>query len=100
MYQLDQFRDFNVDTGQLDELVELAAFGRQLRAEYETLQLDIPEWASTQLEALRREIRTRSEDARLARIREIDSRIDSLKSSEEKKSELLKERERLVGKAT
>jgi len=97
--QLNELRTFNTDGADLDELVELAIFGRNLRAEYEALQLEVPTWLNEQLEAIRREVRVRNEDARLKRIREIDSRIDALKSADERRSELLKEREKLVGTA-
>ena len=99
MSQLSEFQTFNVDAGQLDELVELASYGRVLRAEYEALQLEVPPWVNDQLESIRREVRVRNEDARLKRIREIDSRIDALKSADERRAELLKEREKLVGTA-
>jgi len=96
MSQLSEFQTFNVDAGELDELVELASYGRVLRAEYEALQLEVPTWVNDQLEAIRREVRVRNEDKRLARIREIKSRIDALKSADEKRTELQKELEQLT----
>ncbi len=93
---LDQFQNFDINRSSLEELVALAQFGRALRAEYEALKLDEPEWVGVQLNTLRREINVRSQDAREARIREIDSRLAALKTPDEKKAELLKERERLL----
>jgi len=100
MSQLDKFMNFSVDGATFDELVELSAFARQLRSEYETLRLDEPEWVSIQTSTIRREIGVRGEDARQARIREINSRLASLKTNEEKKTDLLRELERLSGKTS
>jgi hypothetical protein len=91
MHQLDQFRNFNVDGLDIDELVALSLFGRQIRAEYESLQLEEPEWVDIQLKALRREIHTRNAQNLEARRREITLRLDSLKTPGQKKQELLRE---------
>ncbi|SRR6266404_467388 len=92
MHQLDQFRNFNVDGLDIDELVTLSLFGRQIRAEYESLQIEEPEWVDIQLKALRREIHVRNANNLEARRREIDARLDALKSPGQRKTELLNER--------
>lgn len=92
MSQLDQFRSFSADSLNIDELVSLSLFGRQLRAEYEALQLEEPEWVDVQLKSLRREIHARNADSLEARRREINARLESLKTPGQRKSELLKER--------
>ena len=79
----------------LDDLVSLAAFGRQLRAEYEFHNLEEPDWLEVQIKSLRREINSRSVDKLEARSREITARLDSLKTPTEKKAELLKEKAKL-----
>lgn len=99
MSQLNQFRSFNVEVGDIDELIALSAFGNQLREEYKRLNLEEPEWLNDQLKAVTREVHKRTEDAREARVREIDARIDALATPEEKREKLRKERERLVGSA-
>lgn len=93
MHQLEQFRNFNVDGLDIDELVALSLFGRQLRAEYEAVQIEEPEWVDVQLKALRREIHVRNANNLEARRREIDARLDALKTPGQRKTELLKERE-------
>jgi len=95
MHQLHEFRNFNVDGSDIDELVALSLFGRQLRAEYEALQLEEPEWVGIQTKALRREIHSRSKELLEARDREISSRLDALKSPGEKREELIKEQEKI-----
>jgi hypothetical protein len=94
---LHQFKTFNKDSEDIDTLVALAAFGSMIRKEYETLNVDEPEYVDVQLKSLRRTINARNADRKAARLREIDSRLDSLKTSAEKKAELMKERKELAG---
>jgi hypothetical protein len=95
MSQLSQFQSFNVDQTSLDELVALSLFGRQLRSEYEALQLEEPEWVDIQIKTLKREIHARNADSLEARRRDVNARLESLKSPGEKRQELLKEKAKL-----
>jgi DNA repair ATPase RecN len=88
---LNQFKNFVSDRLDIDELIELTAFGKMLRAEYEAHQLEEPEFVDSQLKALKREIFARNADRLEARKREIRSRLDSLKTPTQRKSELEKE---------
>jgi hypothetical protein len=92
MHQLDQLKNFNVDGLDMEELVALSLLGRQIRAEYEALQIEEPAWVDVQIKALRREIHVRNANALESRRREIDLRLDSLKTPGQKKQELLNER--------
>jgi phosphoenolpyruvate synthase/pyruvate phosphate dikinase len=92
---LHQFKNFNANALDIDELVFLAAFGKLLRAEYEAHQLEEPDFIDIQLKALKREIFTRNADRLESRKREINLRLESLKTPTEKKAELLKEKARI-----
>lgn len=92
---LQQLKNFVADRLDLDDLVALAAFGRQLRSEYESHALDEPEWVDIQLKSLRREIHVRIADKLESRRREINSRLESLKTPSQRKSDLLKERQQI-----
>lgn len=98
MHQLDEFRQFNTDGLSIDQMIGLSQFGKQLKAEYESHQLEVPEWVEDQLKVLKREITARSADAREARLKEIDSRLAALESNEEKRKKLQEERERLAAR--
>lgn len=89
---LNEFKNFSADRLDIDQLVALSAFGRQLRDEYEKHQLDEPEWLDVQVKSLRREIHARNADKLESRRREIESRLQSLKTPAEKKKELLAEK--------
>jgi hypothetical protein len=95
---LSQFKAFQADSSRfdLDELVAHAAFGKQLRAEYEALALEVPEFVDTQNRAIRREITARTEEKKAARIKEVKLRLDSLRTPAERRAELEAELKRLA----
>ena len=88
---LDQFKAFNTEVADLDELVAMAAFGRSLRSEFEALNVSVPEFADDQLRVIKREIETRVADRRAARVRELKAQRDSLKTAAEKREAIEKE---------
>lgn len=88
MNMLGQFKTFTADRLDIDELVALHAYGRQLRSEYEALQLEEPDFVDTQLKALKREIVSRTAEKKEARVKELKARIDALKTPAQKKKEL------------
>ena len=94
---LDQFKNINVDRMDIDELVNLASFGRQFRQEFESLGAPVPEYVDDNLRTLRGELNARLADRRAARAREIRSQLDSLKSREEKRTQLEQELAALGG---
>lgn len=88
---LNNFKHFDTDRMDLDELIALAAFGSLLRAEYEKHQIEEPEFVDVQLKALRREIRAKNASSLEARRKEIKLRLDALKTTSQRKTELEKE---------
>jgi len=92
---LDRFTNFDAQRLTIEELVVLSAFGRQLRAEYEELDLEEPEFVDVQLKVLRREIRTRNADRLEKSLREKKARLESLKTPTQKKAELRDEIKKL-----
>lgn len=92
---LQTFKTFQADRMDLDDLVSLAAFGALLRQEYEKHQLEEPEFVGVQLKALKREIFTRNAERLEARRKEIDSRLETLKTPTERKNALLREKAKL-----
>lgn len=88
---LDQFKSFNTEVADLDELVAMAAFGRSYRAEFESLNVSVPEFVDDALRGIKREIETRVADRRAARVRELKAQRDSLKTAAEKREAIEKE---------
>jgi hypothetical protein len=88
---ITQLRSFNTERMDLDEMIALSAFGHSLRAEYEKLQLDAPDWVERQLRTLKLEIKVRVQDQLEKRRKEIESKLNQLKTPSERKTELNKE---------
>ena len=79
----------------MDELVELAAYGRTLSGEYDALGLDAPDWIDDQLKAVRREIKVRNLENIENKLTELKARKDSLKTPQERKRDINSEIEKL-----
>jgi hypothetical protein len=88
---LEQFKQFNAEAADLDELVEVAMFGRHFRAEHEALNVPIPEYVDDNIRVIRREIDARLADKRAARVRELKAQRDSLKTAAERREAIDKE---------
>jgi DNA repair exonuclease SbcCD ATPase subunit len=99
MLNLDDLRGLDLQRPNLEELIFLSAAATIMRAEFDKLGVDSPEWLDTRARELRREIRTRQQDAIDKRTREIRSRLDALKTPSEKRAELEAELEKLTAGA-
>jgi hypothetical protein len=85
---LSQFKNFNADALGVDELVALSAFGTNLKAEYQKLKMEVPEFVEVQGRAIRRLIRNKVTDKVQSQLKEAKLQLESLKTPTEKKSEL------------
>ena len=88
---LEKLRTANVDRFDLDELVELSAFARQIRGEYDALSLDQPEWITDASKRISVELKSRMHDNLVRRQKQIKSKLDELKTPTERKDALRKE---------
>ena len=92
---LEQLKNLNLERLDLEEAVSLVHFAKGLRAEFESQTLDVPEWLDDSIRSLTREIRDRQADSRARRIKEIKARLATLKTTEERRSELSEELKKL-----
>lgn len=90
---LSAFKTFTADRMEPDELVALYSFGNGLKASFEELNLEVPEYVELQLKTLKREIRGRYADKLEAEKRRIKAQLDGLKTTAERKTELRKQLE-------
>ena len=97
---LKKLRSFAPAGYDLDEMVELSSFGRILRAEYEALGVEVPADIDAQIKAVRREVKDRQRDAIESRLAAARSRLDALKTPDEKREALRKEIEQLEALTT
>lgn len=96
---LQNFKTFTANRMDLDELIELAAYGRQVRNEYESHQVEEPPYVGEQLNALRREIAARVADKKAARITSIRQQLAGLETAGEKRDRLKAELAKLEPEA-
>ena len=87
---LSDFKQFDVNRLDIAGLVGLSAFGRALKGEFESQNVEVPEWVEVNLKSLRREIKARNADRIESALRDAKNRLDSLKTPTEKKAELKK----------
>ncbi len=92
---LERLKNLDVERMDADDLIALSAFAKILEAEYAAHSLEVPEWLKDRQAELKREILTRTADMRAKRIREINARLDTLKTADEKRADLKAELERL-----
>ena len=97
---LKKLRSFAPAGYDLDEMVELSSFGRILRAESEALGVEVPADIDAQIKAVRREVKDRQRDAIESRLAAARSRLDALKTPDEKREALRKEIEQLEALTT
>jgi len=93
MYQ--HLKQLNMERIDVDEAVALVTYGRQLKAGFESYQVDAPAWLTDNIEALDKEIKSKRRDMLAARLAQAKSRLDALKTADEKRADLKAEIERL-----
>ena len=85
---MEQFKAFQKGRLNLDEVVELSAYGRGLQSEYTALGMEVPAWVSVQLKTIQREVKTRIADQAEAELLQAKAQLDSLKTAGERKEAL------------
>jgi hypothetical protein len=89
---LEMLKSFSsVGRADTEDLISLSAYGRQLEAEFTALSVEVPEWVTNQLKALRREIKSRNADALANKLRSAKARLETLKTPDEKRTALADE---------
>jgi hypothetical protein len=93
---LAQFKNFQVNQLQLDDLLSLSVFGKNLKAEYDRYGVEVPDWVDTNLRILNNTIQAKIADATQLRIKKIQSQLEALQTPTERREALTKELERLT----
>jgi hypothetical protein len=89
---LNQLKNYNAQGRlDLDDLVAIASFGRALCTEYAEQKLEVPEWVSSQLRAVRHDIRAKVSDRIEARKKEIKLTLQRLATPAERRAALEEE---------
>jgi len=88
---LSELKNFNRNSASLDEMVELSAQARVAESEFSALGVDLPAWFEPTVSSLRREIKSKLQDAKAARLRELKARRATLATVDEKRTQIDKE---------
>lgn len=85
---LERLRTFDADRPmELDELVGLSAYGRQLTNEYQVQSIPPPVWLADKMEALGRTIASLQREAWAKSLKETEFELERLKTADEKRHE-------------
>lgn len=90
-----KLKNLDLERMDLDDAVELLTLANSLRITYDAEQVEVPEWLDTSVRELKREIRTRQQDSRERRLKELKARREALATTEEKRSKIDREIEEL-----
>lgn len=97
---INHLKSLNAQIVPLDELLYLSSQARALHAEYDLSAAEVPAWLSDAQNTLKIEIATRSREAILKRLRDLDAQEATLLTAGEKREKITAERERLKGQLT
>lgn len=98
LQDLQHLRAFTPDNYDLDELVALKAQANGLKAAYADAGMEAPEWLAEVDDRLAKEVAARSRDMLERELRETESRIEALKTADEKRTDLRAKADRLKAK--
>lgn len=82
----DLLRKADVSGLILDDLVALSRYGKDLRSEFEVLQIEVPVWLDEAQRIVAREVDSRRRDVLQARLREARRQFEALATNEEKRA--------------
>lgn len=88
---LQRLKTFSTDQVDLEELIFLAMLADAMAETYTNHDVDQPEWLTARQKELTREISARVEDQRVARVKNIKARLESMKPESVKRNELKQE---------
>lgn len=88
MNLLNEFKNFQVDRMDTDDLVALVAFGHQLRDQYEKFGLEVPDFVTDNLKTLTREIKMKTAQTLEARRKSLLAQKEALKTTAERKRDI------------
>lgn len=94
---LEKLRSINIDRMDIDEAIELAAFGKVAATTYGAYEVPVPDWLTDSLKTLDADIKRRRRDALEARLKTLQARKAALRSRDEERADIDAELARLSG---
>lgn len=94
---MDKLKSLQLQRMDVDEMIELATWGRAMHNGYTHYDVPAPGWLQDSLEQLDAEIKRRRQELLQARLQEVRSRKQALKTREERRADLDAEEAQLLG---
>lgn len=88
MLELERLKGLQLARMDLDEMIALATYGRAVANGYSYYEVPKPKWLDDSLQQLDAQIRSRRREILEARLQEVRTRKEALKSREEKRADL------------
>lgn len=88
MLELERLKGLQLARMDIDEMIALATWGRAMANGYSYYELPKPKWLDESLATLDKEIRARRRELLEARLQEVRSRKETLKTREERRADL------------
>lgn len=88
---LQKLKNLDMERMDLDEAIELLSVANAMRVTYDAEQVEVPEWVDTSIRELKREIRSRQQDSRERRLKELKARREALATVDEKRAKIDRE---------
>lgn len=92
---LTRLRALNADREDIDDLVVLLTFGTLIGSNYASVGLPVPSWLTEATDTVRTEIASRRRDQLLKRQKELDREERALRTREERRLDLQREKEEI-----
>lgn len=93
---LDALKSFRPDVGDLDGAMALSAFAKSLVAEYQAVNLPVPEWLSAKVAVIAESIASARRDLIAKQIREARQQLATLETATEKRDRVQRQLEALL----
>jgi len=84
-----------VQRADMEELIEMSAFARTLENEFSVVGVPSPQWLTDVSKSIRREIKSKNQDRLAQKLQSAKSRLETLKTPDEKRAGLQTEIEQL-----
>ena len=92
---LQKLRSIAVDRLDVEDCVELLAYGKMVVGEMQSTEIPVPDWLTDSLSTLKNEVKARRRDALEKALRQAKLRQQSMKTLDEKRKDTADEIERL-----
>lgn len=96
---LNVLKRLDVNGVSLDELMEAAAVARIVKTEYESRELELPEWFAPKVRTLNIAIEAKASEQRELEIRQLQRELDRITPAEERRAQLVARLSKLKGES-